>query len=469
MDVALKEYEYINLEFVIDKTKEEMMDRAVRVKETVSKKIARIFDSAKVARTNNMNAEVKSVVVEKKDTSLEENNGNVISFKDINSLPSDKPFEKKAAKVVLYTKQLREKTERYSNKFKTEVKQSVTPDVVASEIVSPEPSVIPAIPVLPSNALNENITTADVQPAQSKPEDNNVIPDNWDDLLNNMPTINTVDKPVVEPPKVEESVVTALPTMDFEASKDIVSPIPEPTQVGSVDKTVTEVGAFDNTFPQMDFANTELTSEPLKVENTKPFDPLMLNDNNTNLMPNLFENSQNVVAEDDFIPSKTAIKARVIKVSNDLKDAKKTIVDLKNKIEALEARSNDQSRTLSGYVAAIENAVKEKEKAVRSISQLQQEKDALEAKFNVLSETSSQTIENLKISNAEELQRAKNETASIKEQYEVRIANMTSNHNSEIKSLNDQHKREMNAVYSAITEVLGDSKSEEDYSFAKAA
>ena len=251
-------------------------------------------------------------------------------------------------------------------------------------------------------------------------------------------------KPISEPALVENQTFS-FPTMDF-AGSEVVNPIPEPAQVGTVEKP--------------DFLN--------KLGGNS-FDPMTLGNDAPSAMPNLFGNNENK-EEEDRTPSKMDIKARVIRARNELKDSKNKIADLEGKIKILEAKSADQSRVLAGYAAAIENAVKEKDKAVRSNSQVQQEKEAIEAKYQALLETSNATIESLKKQNEEDKEKVRSENAALKDQYESRIATMTNNHNSEIKSLNDQHKKEMNTVYATITEVLGDTKDDtEEYSYSKAA
>lgn len=436
MDAALN-YSYVDLELAFEKTKEEVMVRAVRIKNAVKEKVGRLYDKFLGALNKDVvSAPTPEGVVEAPTDEVIEKS----SYFDSDDRVPFKPaaFLSKC-KVVLYTKKLREKMNRvYANHLpKQEEVELSAPEMVAPSMETAIPSVaeipvIPDIPAIDLTAEKEEVPTAGME---------QVVPDSWDEIFKNpLSAVASTEEPAGA--VLEENNEPKLP--DFNAD-DLVRSlneglVPEPPQVATAEVPMDFEPRLDNEEHKV------LSFEAPQMETS---------------MPNLFAPVMDTHADEDVAPTKTAIMAKVTRASNELKEKNSRISELETKVEGLETTIRNTSEKLSGYEAVIRDTVKANGKLTAENTQLQEANSALKANYNALSLEFKETVATLNEKHNKELANVRDEVLQTREQYEGIIARKDKEKEEEVTRLKGQHTKDMNAVYATIAEVLGEPAQEE--------
>ncbi len=428
---AVVDYSYKPLTANLESVKETLMNRAVRVKKMISEVLSENYSSVETKEVENngekeevQNAEkplteevtpvlVSQSVDESKEV-LDALNGKV------HGLRSGKPSSHIGTRAVLFTKKLADTTGTVTEKwFGVKEKEEAKEEAVST----PEIEVEASIP---------------------KEENTDIIPNTWE-----MPNLS------IEPEAKEEEE-TKMP--EFEAPS-FEMPVDEPQSVEM---------PKEDPIPSIWNKEDRIVPEPASLPVTD-FDFFSRNEESTESKEFTgFENNSFVAppmpnaSEVDDIPSKAAIMARVKRASDQMKDKDSRIIELETKLSA----SDGQVSELRGRVNSYETVTRDLAKANNSLKtdndQLKQKIESLEARLSRITEDSAVALEKQKQQSAEELATLKSSIEALNEKHAEEKETLIADSERRLSEESTQHRKEMKALYSTISEILGESKSNEE-------
>ena len=442
MDIAAN-YSYKVISFDFEKVMDKLMTRAVRVKTTVKDKIEKNFTISGVGKQidevkENLESKASEVI---QSSEVEVTNG-VYDYKNeetvhalatkLDRLETQKKVLATVKRVVLYTKELANKNARIMNKWFTK------PSVVESVVPSIEP-------------ISE---TPQVEPASME----QIVPDTWDKF----PTVE-----VAEP----ESISKEEPTIDT----PIVTNVEEPREIPSFDFPT-------NWMP-------EIKKEEPEIEKTSITDRLnsMLNSNSTNYGMDTFtppveidtpidlgskvvgfESTMPEEKEDSF--SQTSAMARLVRIKNELKEKDLKIKILEDRIGVLNKSLNESTLKNRSY-EMVNRDLSEKNRVLDSESNTVRqefEQVKVEMKEKVDSETSKYSA--MVVKYEAQIKELEERITTIEREKEEALRDSDELGEQRLAKQKEQYEKQLRAVYSTISEVLGTNvKSEESEGYAKAA
>lgn len=452
MDTVL-DYSYNPLTLNFNSVKEKISNRAVRVKMAVMEKISKSF------------AIPKTEISEKEEVkpSLEATLPNVpeddiLGYKTeesiaklsskIQTLESQKSVTSNTNRAVLYTKSLIEKNKSVFSKWfkpaiqmETSEEPTVVPDtwdlpLTAVETVSEEPKVEEPV-VNTEPVADENIPQVEVQ----EPVVESEIP--------------------VEPPKFDFSMPTS-----WESEEEKVVAPPEPVVIPSAEVDL----PLENSF------NMESESEDKDLESAldKPlfdFEPKVEESNELEsafIMPTE-DKDLSYAKNDDDMPSKTAIMARVKRASSTINEKNAKIADLENKVSNLDKSISDMREKVNSYETVTRDLAKANNALTSENEQLKQKVAELNERNKSIIEEADKRVTRDKLQHAEELSTLRTTIESLKEQHQREKEELTGRYEERLSDSEKHHKTEMKALWSSISSALGETVAEEEQEYKKVA
>lgn len=433
-------YENQPLSLAFAEVKDDVMKRAVRVKTSVKEKINRFltFIEAKAVSTDDVKVEVTNEVNEISNEDLSELVNGVLSQKKVPAI---------VKRVVLYTKSLYDKVSRITEKTLS----------------------------IKSNVINESVKVEE--------ETNNMVPDTWDKL--------SVEPIVTEPVTIEEEVVPEVKEdVEEPVGTELNLPVSEPETV--TEEEVKEPDVVPSIMPNeeqnLDFTLTNLkplTEETddkevmptlpdaeISVEQPTDVNLDFLKSWNPTPVSELENKPLEIEEKDpiDLIPTQSAIMAKVKRARNELEDEKVKNASLQDKVQVLEGSNKDYKDKIGVLESFVKDVVKENSRLTSENSQLKIDKQKLEERVETVTSNSASELDRQTKSHAEEIAKLKDRIISIEEQHVAEKDRMNEDFARKIEISDKRHKEAMNALYSTISEALGEStQSEAEEEYTKAA
>lgn len=480
------------------KVNENIMNRAVRIKSAVKDKIKRVYDKSGLANVQENVATEKETLI---DLSNLSHINDILNYLEVNKVTLT------TNRAVLFTKALVSKINRVSSKWfegmqrNTQVEmpsvdminhlggevvpstwddslekeeQSLNLEPTLEKVPSIEPKedlVIPTIdPVAEVEPTTLEKTQEDANSESNEPQENNV----------ELPTFNE-NTDIYKFPSFEFNLDTTTKEEDV-PSFDFVS---EPTQINSSEEvpnidteeqnqTVEVNTEFEDKIGTL--LNTEVETKPEYVSNNTDnrssedkIDSLLGNSNEvTNEISNEEEVNNNTIDQDTSIQidrpaiTQAQILARLQRVNNTMAEKDATIKSLTSKNESLKEEVTASKEKTSEYESRVSELTSKN-------TELTKENERLSTRLEE-SETNSQgtiskletKLEEVTRTKTEEIDTLKKMLEELKEKHSSEIASMKESHAQEIKRVNESKDKQIQAIYSTISEALGENNLQED-------
>ena len=458
------EYSYLNVES-ISKAVNEVMSRAVRVKSAVRDKLERLYGKNAVVVNNNIDAVPVTQVepVNEPLMDLSEENMKLLNNK-LNAMEVQGKVPYVSRRAVLFTKALVSKIEKVSSKwFKEMPRVEAVPSNVEPQVSAPsEPAVEPSVE-LPKVEITNHLG-------------GEVVPGTWDDVdtKEEMPNLDFA-VPTIEPvsvvnetpvPPVDEPVVPTeleMPAVEEPSipSEPVAEPVPE---VPQVEMSVEE---------QEPKAEAEYVNEPVPVAEEVPNEefvkePIELSNEEVSVEPSLEPVSQiEMPVEEPKVEPQTQHTESNMSIDDKISELlnRRPQEEQKEEVPNKEVSQNDIVYKLTRFK-------KENEDAKRKLVSVTHENEELKEKYESMKRKYEETKEILK-GITKEQRRMTSDYDYLKGNYESAkrtIEELKEKHNEELNSLkrdqarqlrevNDANERKISAIYSTISEVLGETPS----------
>lgn len=465
---------------------ENIMNRAVRIKSAVKDKIKRVFDK-------NEGTNIQENTVEKKESLIDLTNLSHIN--DILNYLEGNKVTLTTNRAVLFTQALVSKINRVSSKWfegmervvpvKNEVEmpsvdminhlggevvpstwddslendENVTLEPTLEQVPTIEPTVEQEIePVMPSFEVplvskEETIEPQGLHTVESKEE--NVV----------LPTINE-NTDIYKFPSFEYNLDTnteenSAPTFDF---------VSEPTQINATLEDKEEKSNDEVSEPKLEVSNDledkignliskEVTPKQEYVSET--VDERSAEDKIDSLLGKTTE-EKTVETTDKPAITQAQILARLQRVNNTMTEKDTTIKSLTAKNESLKDELNMSKEKNSEYETKVSDLTTKN-------SELLKENERLSSKLEESETNSKGTISKLEAkldevtqSKSDEIDSLKKMLEELKEKHANEISSMKESHAADLRRVNDSKDKQIQAIYSTISEALGESNLTED-------
>lgn len=450
MDAVL-DYSYDSLTHEFNSAKDNLSNRAVRVKMAVKEKIRSNFTVPGIETQISEAKEEKTVLESTLPNALEDD---ILSYKTeeniakletkIQTLEAQKTVVANANRAVLYTKSLIEKNEKVFNtwfKGKTVEEATVVPDTWD-------------LPVSAVETVSEETKEVEEPVVNTQP------------VAEEEPKTETVEEPVmekeipVEPPKFDFS----MPTWNNE-EENIVSP-PEPVDIPAVkvDLPLNDSYDMDTNEGEKEFDLSSILNKPMfdfGVKEEKTEEPNELE--SAFSMPTYETRSSSYeTRSEDEIPSKTAIMARVKRASGVINEKNAKISDLEGKISNMDKSISDMREKVNSYETVTRDLAKANNSLTSENEQLKQKVSELNERYATVVEESDRRMARDKQQHAEELSSLRTTIESLKEQHQREKDEISSRYEKRLSDSEKHHKTEMKALWSSISSALGESVMDEE-------
>ena len=177
----------------------------------------------------------------------------------------------------------------------------------------------------------------------------------------------------------------------------------------------------------------------------------------------------NQVREDKPEITQSQILARLKRVSNTMADKDATIKSLTSKNDALREENTANKEKIAEYETRVSDLTAKN-------SDLISQNERLTAKVEESESTNKSTIARLESkleevtqSKSEEIESLKKMVEELKERHAAELSSMKEKHANELRLVNESKDKQIQAIYSTITDALGDTTLEGDYSKGMAA
>jgi hypothetical protein len=428
MDTALYAYTPVNLPF--ETLAKEAMKRAVRVKQSIGKKISENFT------VPGIDSKISEVVAEKQkleetlapnteltegtflvSKSVDETKENIAKLdQKLKSLESRRDLVKVSNRAVLYTKALVAKVQNVTNKWFSVLQNAVKNGVIAAK---QEDVVIPDTWDMAFGQSLETPTPTVSPTPTEKPEP----------IVTPMPSVTPVEVPEIPLTPVPEATKSNGQDFGIPTSwtPDVKAPKPEPEPVDNVipwdfgKKTIPTVESVPS-------INMDEVKEPSNVESKK-------------IIPWDFGNPTakkevgiEMVAEGpkDDMPTLTAIFAKVQRAVNAIKERDTRIAELEGKNDTLATQLKSANERNASYETVVKDSVNANSRLAAENTQLKEKATRLEASIQSVVVSSRETQIAQERKHAEEI-------ARLNEEKEVAVAKLVA----EIEELKQQHTEEL--------------------------
>ncbi len=467
---------------------ENIMNRAVRIKTAVKDKIKRVFDK-------NEGTKVQENTVEKKESLIDLTNLSHIN--DILNYLEGNKVTLTTNRAVLFTQALVSKINRVSSKW-FEGMERVVP--TKNEVEMPSVDMINHLggEVVPSTwddslENDENVTleptleqvptieptveqeTEPVMPSFEIPtisqEEQNIEPEG-------LPTVEPQEENVVLPTINENTDIYKFPSFEYnfdtnteENSATAFDFVSEPTQINASLEDKEEKSNDEVSEPKLETNNDledkignliskEVTPKQECVSET--VDERSAEDKIDSLLGKATDEEKTVETADKPTITQAQILARLQRVNNTMTEKDTTIKSLTAKNESLKDELNMSKEKNSEYEAKVSDLTTKN-------SELSKENERLSSKLEESEANSKGTISKLEAkldevtqSKSDEIDSLKKMLEELKEKHASEISSMKESHAAELKRVNETKDKQIQAIYSTISEALGESNLTED-------
>lgn len=465
-----------------------LMNRAVRVKQTVKDKVARIFNtkmisvkSVKPTVQNEVttNEEVKAGGIEHLIDLSELNISNINS--KVDSLVKQGKVEAKANRAVLFTSSLLNKIKKVALKWfggnkETESVENVT----AVKVENPSPIFNKDTNVIPSTWATEDAL---------KQTENQSIP-TFSPIIENEVKENNNEKPVsqVEAP-VLPSIASFVPTDENEKTQEIVEKNEEVSTPEEIKPEVnipeepvipTITPLVENPTEEEDNKNEEEKKEETVV-NTSEFvqEPTDLNtvqqvqekpaeqeetkmsaeDKIAQLLNRNFNNVEQVEEEKPSI-NQAYILAKLQRIGTDSKAKDAKLKTLGDKVSSLEEDNRDLKSKLGDSEVQVKELSTKNARLEEQVEKLTSANTNIENEHRTEVESLNVKIEEMSKARREEHEEAKRKEEKMQSEHNREIEELKQAHAEEIRRLNEANEKKIEAIYRTIANALGESVQE---------
>ena len=494
------EYSYLNIDYALQ-ISEELMTRAVRVKQAVKEKVKRVFDNSVVhVKQEQPVVEPEVKVEEPKEEivgldsliDLSDENLAVLNSK-ITALQGQKGILHKVRRAVLFTSALKDKISKVNSKWfpsvLTEDKSSILPNVEVANRLGGE--------VVPGTWDDMVVGTEEVQEPEFVQQ---LSPEVENTTMEFVPEPQTIelDKPVTEVEQtVEESSAEVelntpeVPVIEPVQEEATIVPTVEPTQEPEVqvEEPVAEVEqTVEEQAPEVEVTVPEITLVPqetmeqgaVEVENSQSESiedriARMLDRKNEMVqsyegeVPKISETpvdetkDKELVSEEPRILTKTDITAKLHRFKSTMQEKDAEIAKLRSKLEASNGALDEAKGKISGYETVLSDLNAKCKYLEQTNEQLSARNAEMESTYGSRIESLEGQVTELRQARAEDAEASRVTLDELKVKHAEEIDELNAKHAEELNAERASKDRQINAIYETITEALDPSYSEEEY------
>ena len=493
------EHSFINVDFDL-KVASNLMNRAVRVKQTVKDKVSRVFYT-KIASVKPAKSVVQNEVAESKETGTEGikyfidlSNENISKISDkVDALVSQGKVEAKANRAVLFTNNLLSKIKNVASKWFGKTNEqtinasenvkidnstpsvnenikvdnsnstgSVIPATWTTEVVANKTEATPIPSFAPNVEISTEKETKNVNAGDENKVEIPVIPS----IASFVPTKENVENK-------EEAVVVAEQKEDVETPQETSEEPVAPTIIPTVEEEKVETKEEPKTIGEAHkeevVNNNEYVQEPTDLSNgTKEIEKTVeeiktpVEDKITELLNRTIANKEQREEKEEEKPNvnQAYILAKLQRIGSDAKVKDAKIKSLGDKVSSLE----DDNRDLKTKLGDSESQVKEV--SAKNIK-LEDQVEKLTSSNANMESAHAEEIKNLNVkidemskARREEHEEAKRKEEKMQSEHSREIDELKQAHAEEIRKLTETYEKKIEAIYRTIADALGESVQE---------
>lgn len=508
------DFSYLDTAFTLN-IDENVLSRAVRVKNTVKDKIKRIFDANVIGFINNegVNNEEKVSLKNNSDVNeqkslldLSEEMLSVIAHK-LDILQKQERVPCVSNRAVLFTSALVSKIRTVTGKWYPETSVNEEENTLSNEVNSIHITnnlggeVIPGMWNVDFNMNNEEesnnlgsesdsvVPQIEIPSFESQPEvELEVTPEvSNSEMVTQPPVIeynNENDDIYSFVPNIESEISTVEP-YNYEQMVQNDEIVPEPQELNDIsnDDYVSEpisIPINEQKEEPIESAHDQVTELENKVaeeqkEEEKIVRPTLISieDKISQLLhgksnsTTIEQSTNKIVNEVRQIEkpevSQTHVMARLRRLLNEMAEKEETIKKLSKKNKSISDEMAQFKDKIRGYEAVVsdltarnDSLLKENEKLTTKVQEAQSSYQTTILKLEA-------QVEDLTKLKTEESESSKTVIADLKQKHAEEVAEIREKHAAEIKTLSESKDRQIQAIYSTISEVLGDSSRDDDF------
>lgn len=450
------EYSYLNCDFAL-RVSEDIMTRAVRVKQAVKEKLGRIYSknhfSEEVAQPSvpvaeapavEQKSEEPPVVVAGLDSLIDLSEENVTQLDSkITALQSQKGVSHVVRRAVLFTSALKDKISRVTSKwFEKVVKEdraAILPKVEYTNHLGGE-----VVPNPLDSKVEEAVTpqfevpSFSVEPQAEEPEEEKPADFVSEPQTIPMTGLEPVTEPEVELPTLEQA--ESVPNVE-EPTPAVEMPRVEQTQ--SIEDRIAAILSRKN--------ETAKVSEPSEVARVSE-------------EPVSEEADREMVSANPQLASKADVVARLHRIKSTLQDRDAQIEKLSSKLDAANTALDEARTKISSYETVLDDLTAKCNSLTQANEQLSSKNADMDAGYNSRVANLEAQLNELRQSRSSEAESSKSVIADLKLKHAQEIEELKAKHAQELQAVEDSKNKQISAIYATISDTLGESSYSEDES-----
>jgi len=466
------DYSFLNNNFNL-RINNELMNRAVRVKETVKDKISTVFNK-------NVSVDVKQVEETGLKSMIDVSDENLLNLNGkLKAMENQGKVSVVTKRAVLFTSSLVNKIKNvtstwFKNELEVESSKIELPPVEENKEAVPgtwddftkeeeiEKASLPS-EVESSIEPNENVDLDSVVPTiESVPSF---------DAMNTVET--SVEDEVEEPAVVVQAVEPVMPSFDAIPSVENEAPVDEANE-----KEEQEMPSFE--MPSVISNNDEPVAEPKEIKeesnDLKGEAPKSIEDRISELLnrkkneetksKDSYVVKETIESEKEYVKpeiSQSALMAKLQRFSNTLKDKDAEIKSLNDKLSKANTDSSTARNKINGYEAVVKDLTMKNNNLANENEKLSSRNTELENELVTTKDNYERQISESDQSKTEEINELKQKISDMELSHAEEIKRIKEDNEKRISDLNEVNEKKINAVYNMISEVLGDSYTEEEH------
>lgn len=460
------EYSYLNSDFAL-KVSEDLLTRAVRVKQAVKEKLGRIYSKNHISEEAvQQSAPVTEVPVveQKSDETQVEANGleslidlsedNVAELDSkITALQSQNGISHVVRRAVLFTGALKDKISRVTSKWfeniekedRTEILPKVeytnhlggevVPGTWDDKVEEKEEAVTPQFEV-PSFSVESQAE----EPQEEKPAD----------FVSEPQTIPMTGLDAVTEPQIEAPVV---PTIEPVSESQAEAPAVEPTEsVSKVEETTPTVETSSTAAQSIEEKIAAILNRKNEVVKTsEPSEVAKVSEESASE-----EADREMVSSGPQLANKTDVVARLHRIRNTLQDKDAQIEKLSSKLSDTTTALDEARAKISGYETVLDDLTVKCNSLTQANEQLSSKNADMESSYSTKISGLEAQLSELKKSKSDEAETSKSAIAELKAKHAQEIEELKARHAKEIHDMEASKDKQINAIYATISEALGE-------------
>ena len=450
------EYSYLNCDFAL-KVSEDLLTRAVRVKQAVKEKLGRIYSknlvseevaqpSVPVAEASDQKNEAPQEEAKGLESLIDLSEGNVAQLDSkITALQNQSGISHVVRRAVLFTSALKNKISRVTSKwFENVEKEDRT-------------QILPKVEY--TNHLGGE-----------------VVPGTWDDKVEEkeeevtpqfeIPSFSV--EPQVELPKEEKTVdlvpePQAIPMSGLEPVIPTMEPVVEPKVEMPVAEAVASAPEVEeNVAPAVEMPQPE-SSQSIE-------DKIAAILNRKNEVAKVSEEPANEVADREMVSdspqlaNKTDVLARLHRFKNTLQERDAQIEKLSSKLSSANTALEEAKAKISSYETVLDDLTAECNSLTQANEQLTSKNSNIDAGYSTKIASLEDQLSELRQSRTDEAESSKSVIAELKAKHAQEIEELKAKHAQEIHDIEASKNKQINAIYATISEALGEPTYSDDES-----